>query len=84
MSTTPTKVYSVEQAGEILSPLFTAAWLRGHIDEIPHTRAGDGRGRSGRIGFTEAHLAEIVAMHEVRPVGPVPPKSTVVTRRRSA
>lgn len=84
MSAAPVKVYSVEQAGEILSPLFTAAWLRGHIDEIPHTRAGVGRGRSGRIGFTDAHLAEIVAMFEVRPAAPVAPKSSVVTRRRSA
>jgi hypothetical protein len=59
------RLFGIKEAAAELAPLFTEAWLRGHIKEIPHIRVGNGRG--GRIGFTEAHLEEIVAMFEVRP-----------------
>jgi hypothetical protein len=42
---------------------------RAAAGEIPHTRSGKGRGRAGRLAFTERHLAEILLMLEVRPDG---------------
>lgn len=78
------RTYSIIEAGEQLAPVVTAGWLKRHIREIPHLRMGPGRGRAGRIGFTEAHLVEILAMHEVRPVSVPEPASSIVTRRRRA
>lgn len=77
--------YSIDAAAERLGGPFTIDWLRGHIDEIPHVKTGRGSGRSGRIGFTEAHLTAIVAMFTVEPApGTNPGDFTPLTRRRSA
>lgn len=57
----------IETAAMRLGGPFTVDWLRGHMHEIPHVKNGSGRGRGGRIGFTEAHLAEIVERFTVRP-----------------
>jgi hypothetical protein len=68
--TTPL-TYDVHAAAERIGPAVTVDWLRKHAQrgEIPHTRSGRGRGRSGRIAFTDAHLAEIIAQLEQRPAG---------------
>lgn len=80
------RVYNIEQAAAELAPVFTAGWLRGHIDEIPHIRAGEGNGKAGRIGFTDAHLAQILAKYEVRPPAPEPEAEfkSIRTRRRAS
>lgn len=59
--------YDVPQAATRLGGPFTVDWLRGHLDEIPHLRVGSGRGRGGRIGFTDAQLDAIVDQHTVAP-----------------
>jgi hypothetical protein len=79
--------FNIEQASERLGPAFTVDWLKGHIDEIPHGKTGRGTGRSGRIYFTEAHLAQILLAFEVQPEtapAPGPDDFTPVSRRRSA
>jgi hypothetical protein len=57
----------MEQAAERLGGPFTIDWLKGHLAQIPHLKTGNGTGRGGRVGFSEAHLAEIVAMFSVAP-----------------
>ena len=59
--------YNVEQAAERLGGPFTVDWLRKHLAQIPHLRSGAGRGKAGRVGFTEAHLAAIITAHTVEP-----------------
>lgn len=61
--------YDVHAAAERIGPAVTVDWLKKHAaaGTIPHTRSGKGRGRSGRIAFTEAHLAEILQQLEQRP-----------------
>lgn len=61
--------YNIERAAERIGDAVTADWLKRHATAgtIPHTRSGNGRGRAGRIAFTEAHLAEILLMIEKRP-----------------
>lgn len=81
--------YSIEQAAERLGPSFTEDWLRHRVKRrlIPFGKTGAGRGRSGHIYFTDAHLAEILLQHEVRPDGAPEPTEqdfTPVTRRRSS
>jgi hypothetical protein len=68
--TTPL-TYTPRQAAERIGAAVTEDWLkkRAAADAIPHTRSGKGRGRSGRIAFTEAHLAEILQLIEHRPEG---------------
>lgn len=68
--TTPL-TYSAAEAAERIGPAVTADWLkkRAAAGEIPCTRSGKGRGRSGRLAFTEAHLAEILHIIERRPDG---------------
>jgi hypothetical protein len=76
--------YNVEQAAEKLGGPFTPDFLIGHLPEIPHLKLGKGTGRSGRIGFSELHLAEIVQMFTVEPSEPTPPTgqfTTMSTRR---
>ena len=78
---------TIEQAAERLGSTFTVDWLKGHLHEIPHVKSGKGTGRAGRVGFTEAHLAEILLMFEQRPdetPTPDPDDWGVRTRRRSA
>lgn len=74
------KLYSLQEAADELAPVITFSWLKHHIKDLPHLRAGKGRGRAGRIGFTADHLREIVAMCESRPTETAS-QSTVVTRR---
>lgn len=77
--------HSIESAAARLGGPFTVDWLKGHIDEIPHIRTGKGRGRSGRIGFSEKHLEQIIAMFSVDPKpGTNPGDFTPLTRRRTA
>lgn len=80
--------YTITEAADRLGSAFTVAWLRKHINAIPHVRSGGGTGRAGRIGFTDAHLAEIVARYEIRPDGwasPTQPEDFApLSRRRSA
>jgi hypothetical protein len=73
--TTPL-TYSVEGAAARLGGSFT-------LDEIPHIKAGNGRGRAGRISFSEAHLVQIIDMFTVRPAaaGPEPEFPSMATRR---
>lgn len=61
-----------EQAAQRIGAAVTADWLkrRAMRGEIPHTRSGKGRGRSGRIAFTDAHLTEILRIIEQRPTAP--------------
>lgn len=75
--------YSVEEAAERLGHVVTADWLRKRVDQLPHVKSGNGSGRAGRIAFTDAHLAEILAGLEVRPVA-APTSESPVRRRRSA
>lgn len=76
--------YDINAAAARLGGAFTVEWLRKRVNrgEIPHGKNGAGRGKAGRIYFTDAHLAEIIAMYEVRPASV--PKSGIVTRRRGA
>lgn len=79
--------YTVEQAAERLGPAVTKDWIKHHIAELPHTRSGKGRGRAGRVAFTEAHLMEILLLIEHRPAtSPIPSQPdefrTIVTRGR--
>lgn len=81
--------YNVQQAAERIGPAVTVDWLKKHIKEIPHTRSGEGRGRAGRVAFTEAHLAEILQLLEKRPESmPAPDQPedfrSVVSRGRRA
>lgn len=74
--------FTLEEAAARLSGPFTADWLRGHLDEIPDIKLGSGRGRGGRIGFTETQLHAIVAQFTVTPASPVASVCfTAVTRR---
>lgn len=59
--------FNIEEASRRLGPAFTVDWLKGHIDEIPHGKTGNGTGRAGRIYFTDAHLAQILVQFEVQP-----------------
>lgn len=84
--TTPL-TYSITEAAARLGGPFTVDWLRGHLAEIPHIKNGSGRGRGGRIGFSELHLAQIVAQFSVEPdtTAPIEPRyASAVTRRRRA
>lgn len=67
--TAPTLTYNCEQAAERIGAAVSSDWLKRHAraGDIPHTRAGKGRGRAGRLAFTEAHLAEILLIIEQRP-----------------
>jgi hypothetical protein len=78
------RLYSIEEAAAELAPVFTIDWLRKHMSDIPHTKSGKGSGRAGRVGFTEAHLAEILAKFEVRPEPKPEGASSLVTRRRAS
>jgi hypothetical protein len=63
--------YSCENAAARIGDAVTADWLKRHASagQIPHLRSGNGRGRAGRISFTEVHLAEILKLIERRPAG---------------
>jgi hypothetical protein len=78
--------YSIEQAAERLGHIVTVDWLKKRVDDIPHLKSGSGRGRAGRIAFTDQHLAEILAMLEKRPTpkGQADDEYRPVGRRRSA
>lgn len=79
--------YTIEEAAERLGAGFTVDWLRARVKrrEIPFVKSGHGTGRGGRVSFTEAHLARIVALHTVEPEqGNGRGDFTPVTRRRSA
>jgi hypothetical protein len=80
--------YTLAEAAARLGPAFTIDWLKARVKrrEIPFGKTGSGNGRAGRVYFTEAHLAEILVMHEQRPDdAPQPPAGfTPVTRRRTA
>lgn len=86
--TTPLS-YTITEAAERIGPAVTVDWLKHHIAELPHTRSGKGRGRAGRVAFTEAHLHEILLLIEKRPEGspgPTKPEEfhSVVTRGQRA
>jgi hypothetical protein len=79
--------YSCENAAARIGDAVTADWLKRHASagQIPHTRSGKGRGRAGKIAFTEAHLFEILQLIEKRPTGerttePAAEFSSVVSR----
>jgi hypothetical protein len=55
-------VYSIDQVAEILGPVVTVDWLKKHLDQVPHLKSGRGTGRAGRLGFTRAHVEEIIGM----------------------
>lgn len=77
--------YSVEEAAERLGGPFTFDWLKGHLAEIPHIKVGGGRGKGGRIGFSESDLAEILLMFSVKPAPASKPGDfTPVSRRRAS
>lgn len=85
--TTPL-TYNPREAAARIGAAVTEDWLkkRAAADEIPHTRSGKGRGRAGRIAFTEAHLAEILQLLEHRPAAMPAPSGPdddwgLVTRR---
>jgi hypothetical protein len=82
--TTPL-THTLPEAARLLGGAFTIDWLKGHIDEIPHGKVGNGTGRAGRIYFTDAHLQRILLMFAVEPqAGTTPGDFTPLTRRRSA
>lgn len=70
----PLLLHTPEQAAEILQ--CKPSWLReqARLRRIPFTKPG------GAYRFSDAHLAEIVAMYEQRPGSANPPK---VVRRRT-
>lgn len=77
--------YNIPDAAAMLGGPFTVDWLKERVKrrEVPFVKVGNGRGQGGRVGFTEDHLAQIVAMYTVTveaPAAEVQP----VTRRRSA
>lgn len=79
--------YSMEEAAERLGYGFTVDWLKHRIKDLPHIKTGGGHGRGGRVGFTEAHLAEILLMNERRPEGTghtTPDEFRSIVSRRSA
>lgn len=78
--------FDADQAADRLGRPFTADFLRGNLDRLPHIRLGHGRGRAGRVGFTQEHLDQIVRMHSVAPPTPavVHEAFTPITRRRTA
>jgi hypothetical protein len=85
MSAITPLTYTPAEAAERIGAAVTEDWLkkRAAADLIPHTRSGNGRGRSGRIAFTEAHLAEILQQIERRPAEnpePAPEFTSVVSR----
>ena len=75
--------YSLEEAPAVLGSIFTVEFLRSHIEDLPHIRLGKGRGRAGRIGFTEDQLREIVARYAV-PARPLPKPQPVDARPPAA
>jgi len=62
------KHYNYAGAAELLG-LDSPTWLQKHIRELPHRRFGR------YVRFTEADLAEISAMHAVRPFGEACPST---------
>ena len=71
--------YNFEQAAERIGHAVSASWLKRHAaaGDIPHTRSGAGRGRAGRVSFTEAHLVEILQKIEHRPSGSSPAQDEI-------
>ncbi len=59
--------YSLAEASERLGGPFTVDFLKGHLAELPHIKTGAGRGRGGRVAFSEQHLIRIVDMFSVQP-----------------
>lgn len=80
--------YSIDQAAERLGPIVTVSWLKHNIGKLPHRKSGAGRGRAGRVAFTEADLAEILQLLERRPPGTAPLRDPdewgIKSKRRSA
>lgn len=76
-------VKTIDEASERMGRPFTRDFLKAHLDEIPHVRVGEGRGRGGRVGFTDEQMAEIVRMYTVDPT-PVRTTSGPITRRRAS
>lgn len=75
--------FTLAEAAARLGGPFTADWLRGHLAEIPHVKNGSGRGRGGRVGFTDAHLIRIVEMFSIEPDAPTSTEEfTPITRRK--
>jgi hypothetical protein len=75
--------YSMEAAASRLGGPFTVDFLKGHLHEIPHLKVGNGRGRAGRIAFSEQHLIQIVDKFSVAPAeaGPAPEFPSMVSAR---
>ncbi len=80
--------YNIEAAAARLGGPFTVDFLKNHLHEIPHIKSGNGRGRAGRIAFSESHLVQIVDKYTVKPVdAPTPEFPSMASprrRRRSA
>ena len=75
-----TRLYSIDEAAEVLNVPRT--WLRDKVTAgaVPHTRLGR------HVRFTDAHLAQIVAAGERRPTSAscVLPSPTGRLRRRAS
>ena len=80
--------YVAGVAADRLGESFTYDWLKSNLASLPHGKTGKGRGRAGRVFFTEAHLAEIVEKYTVRSdVEPEPAQhefASIVSRRGGA
>lgn len=76
--------YSLPEAAKRLGAPFTVDWLKSRVKkgEIPYLKLGEGTGRAGRVGFSAAQLAQIVAMFSVTP-DPELGDLTPLRRRRS-
>lgn len=83
--------HNIEEAAHILGPVASVDWLKKAVaaKKVPHVRSGNGRGRAGRVAFTDAHLAEILLLLEQRPEDSPAPDGpgefrSVVSRGRRA
>jgi len=79
------EIISKRQLAARLGPLVSVSWIEAQCRarKIPHLLIG------GHYGFTEEHVAEILAMHERRPepaqpTPPAPPAPAPQRRTRAA
>ena len=77
-------IYDFAGAAAKLHPVVTESWLKRHVKELPHRKFGNGSGRAGRVGFTQADLEVILARYAVMPDAVAEASDGRITRRRSA
>jgi hypothetical protein len=76
-------VKNIEQAAALMGRPFTVDFLKRHLADLPHIRVGEGRGRGGRVGFTDEQIAEIIRMFTVGPRAKAAPAGPLTRRRAS-